>query len=259
MTSALQSVTSNCDLTHTHCPCAMPFESVPAEESAGQGQKRFMNVGAFFVANSQPSELVQPSEGSLHHPAPSPQSTAMFGVTLGKHRHDAAGTQTFPDCLCVITPVAQHAIRPMARSSSLSLQVWDSINQRECLLRVIAIGSGELDSQWNSASVADQMALATKFGPVGRIRSGLRPPKRLAPNNCLQRLGTNRSVRSVKASRVMQSGSVARRLPPASHANAASRSYQSRNQVPAAASPMEFRCAGRTEYQLDKHGLTSTV
>jgi len=95
MTSALRSATSNSD--PTHCPCAMPFESVPAEESASQGQKRFMNVGPFFVPNSQPSELIQPGEGSFHHPAPSPQSSAMFGVTLGKHGLDAAGTQTLPD------------------------------------------------------------------------------------------------------------------------------------------------------------------
>jgi hypothetical protein len=118
-TSALQSVISNCD--SDPLPCAMPFESVPAEESAGQDQKRFMDVGAFFVANSQPSELVQPSEGSLHHPAPSPQPTAMFGITLRKSRHDAAGTQTFPDRFRVITSVSQHAIRTMARSPPFSL------------------------------------------------------------------------------------------------------------------------------------------
>jgi hypothetical protein len=64
-------------------------------------------------------------------------------------------TQALPDCLRVITTVAQHAIRMMAWSSSLSLQRWDSINECECLLRVVTIRAGELDSKWNTTTVAD--------------------------------------------------------------------------------------------------------
>ena len=80
-----------------------------------------MDVGPLFVADTQATKLIQPSKGPFYHPAPSPQPTAMFGVTLGKHRHDVAGTQTLPDCLCIITSVAEHAIRPMARTPSFSL------------------------------------------------------------------------------------------------------------------------------------------
>ena len=65
----------------------------------------------------------------------------------------------------------------MARSSSLSLQGWDGINQCECLLRVVAIGPSELDGQRNSASVANQMTLAAQLGPVGGIGTCLKPPK----------------------------------------------------------------------------------
>jgi len=74
-----------------------------------------------FVANAQPPELIQPSEGPLNYPSPLAQPAAMFSVALCEPRHDAAGTQTLPDCLSVITTVAEHAIRTMARSSSLSL------------------------------------------------------------------------------------------------------------------------------------------
>ena len=41
-----------------------------------------MDVGSFLVANAQSPKLVQPSERPLHDPAPSAQSTAMFGVAL---------------------------------------------------------------------------------------------------------------------------------------------------------------------------------
>jgi hypothetical protein len=104
-----------------------------------------MDVGAFFVANSQPSELVQPSEGSFDDPSPSAQSTAVLRISLGEPGHNAAGTQTFPDCLCIVTPVAQHAIRTTARTPSPSLQGWDGINECERLLRIITIRPSELN------------------------------------------------------------------------------------------------------------------
>jgi len=100
---------------------AVPLQYLPAEESARQGQKCFMDVSPLFIAHTQTAELIEPSEGALHHPPPPAQSTAMFGVTLGEPRHDMAGSQTSPDCLRVITTVAYHAIRTMARSSALSL------------------------------------------------------------------------------------------------------------------------------------------
>jgi hypothetical protein len=56
-----------------------------------------VNVRPLLVANTQPPELIQPSEGPLHDPAPSAQSAAMFGVALGEPRYNAAGTQTLPD------------------------------------------------------------------------------------------------------------------------------------------------------------------
>jgi hypothetical protein len=87
-----------------------------------------VNVSPLFVANAQSPELIQPCEGSLHHPAPSTQSAAVFCVALRKKRDDASVTQTFPDRFGIITTVAHHAIRTMARSSPLSLQERDGVN-----------------------------------------------------------------------------------------------------------------------------------
>ena len=61
--------------------------------------------------------------------------------------------------------------------SALSLQAWDSVNQFEGVLRVVTVGCGQLNGERNPATVADQMALAAKLGPVGGIRSRLQPPK----------------------------------------------------------------------------------
>jgi hypothetical protein len=62
---------------------AVPFENIPAEESASQGQKCFMDVGSFLITDAQPPKLVDPSERPLDDPTPSAQSAAMRGVALG--------------------------------------------------------------------------------------------------------------------------------------------------------------------------------
>jgi hypothetical protein len=65
-----------------------------------------MDVGSFLITDAQPPKLVEPSERPLDHPTPSAQSAAVFSVALGEPRQYAAGTQTSPDCLSVITTVA---------------------------------------------------------------------------------------------------------------------------------------------------------
>ena len=80
-----------------------------------------MNVRPLLIANAQPPEPIQPSERSFHHPSPSTQSTAVFGVALGKKRDDASITQTMADRFGIVTTVAEQAVRTMARSSPLSL------------------------------------------------------------------------------------------------------------------------------------------
>ena len=61
----------------------------------------------------------------------------------------------------------------MPWASALSLQAWDGVNQREGLLRVVTIASGQLNGERNSACVADQMALAAQL--VGRAKDILFP------------------------------------------------------------------------------------
>jgi len=114
-----------------------------------------VNVCPLFVSNPQPPELIEPSEGPFDYPAPSPQSATVFGVALREPRDNAGGTQTLPDRLSVIATVAQNTVRTMPWASPPSLQAWDGVNQGEGLLRVVTIGSGQLNSKRNSPCVAD--------------------------------------------------------------------------------------------------------
>jgi len=65
-----------------------------------------MNVSPLFVANAQPPELIEPSEGPFYHPSASAQPAAMLGVALCKKRDDASVTQTLPHRFGIITTVA---------------------------------------------------------------------------------------------------------------------------------------------------------
>jgi hypothetical protein len=83
------------NLTSTCHP--ITSQEAPADQSAPQGQERLVSVCPLFVAHPQSPELIQPSEGPFDHPAPSPQSAAVFGVALRKKRDDASVTQTLLD------------------------------------------------------------------------------------------------------------------------------------------------------------------
>jgi hypothetical protein len=80
-----------------------------------------MKVRPFFVAHAQSPKLIQPGERPFDDPAPLPQSATMFGVALRKKRDDASVPQTLPDRFGIITTVAKHAVRTLARSSAFSL------------------------------------------------------------------------------------------------------------------------------------------
>ena len=129
----------------------------------------------------------------------------------------------------------------MARTSAFTLQGRNGINQRERLLRVVAVGPGELNRQRNSTSVANQMTLAPQFGPISRIRSRLKPQKLPGSNFRPRWPVTSRSVRNAPAGPAKRSGGVARYHAPASRAVVASNSFQSHSSSLAAASPKESR------------------
>jgi hypothetical protein len=206
-----------------------------------------VNVRPLFVSNPQPSELIQPSEGPFDYPAPSPQSASVFGVALRERRHNAAGTQTLPDRLNVIATVAQYAIRTMPWASPLSLQAWDGVNQCEGLLRVVTIGSGQLNSKRNSPCVADQMALAAQLGPISRVRSRLQPPK-TARIELPSTTARDQSISPQRANQSSREKWISCQMP------ASCQSRSRRQQVmpepqpsSCAASPMVCRCGARRE------------
>ncbi len=76
-----------------------------------------MDVGATVVANTQPPELVQPTDGSFHDPSALAQAAAVLGVSGGDRRGNAAGPKGHSMRVRVVGPIRIQEIRPAARTT----------------------------------------------------------------------------------------------------------------------------------------------
>src|SRR5262249_51797680 len=68
-------------------------EKIPANESAPQMQKRQMNVSEAFIANSQPTILIEPGPRAFHYPAIPTQAFRRLDSAAGNPRRDPAPAQ----------------------------------------------------------------------------------------------------------------------------------------------------------------------
>src|SRR5205823_7767905 len=61
-----------------------------ADEAAGEREEALVEVGASFVADEQPFELVEPGEGAFDYPAPVAKAGAVAAATACDRGLDAA-------------------------------------------------------------------------------------------------------------------------------------------------------------------------
>ncbi len=69
-----------------------------------------MNVGSPFIASPQPSELVQPCEGSLHYPPMDAAATPLLSKAFGQDRLDPQQSQRTPVGFRVISSVSLNLV-----------------------------------------------------------------------------------------------------------------------------------------------------
>jgi len=136
-----------------------------------------MDIGATFIADTQPAMLKQPCDGSLNHPAVHAQSAAVLRPTPCQKRHDVPVPQLATVRLGIIGPISLDTIRTPSGPSDLARDRRNRIDQRQQLRDVVAIGSGDLHGQGNALRISDQMVLGARFASIRGIGAGLRPPK----------------------------------------------------------------------------------
>ncbi len=125
-----------------------------------------MEVGASFVADPEPFELVQPGEGPIHHPTDFAQPRAVGDSASGDHRLDAALPQRAAVLVEVVAPVGIQVPRLVARPSSPPPDRRDRVEQRQQLGDVVAVAAGERDGEWGSVPVDYQVVLGAGTGAV---------------------------------------------------------------------------------------------
>jgi hypothetical protein len=122
----------------------------------------------------------------------------MFGISRCESGSNSSHSQTLADRFRIIPSVAQHAIWTVAGTPLFSLQRY-CINKCQRFLRVITVSAGQVDRKRDSVGITNQMTLAPQLGTVGRIRSGLWPPK-TARIEQLSTITLDQSIREYRAS-----------------------------------------------------------
>ena len=173
-------------------------------------QKRLVHISPLFVTHSQSPKLIQPSEGRLHHPPPSAQSAAVFGIAFCKKRNNASVPQVLPNRFGIIPAVAHNTIRTVTRASALSLQKQDGIHQGERLRRVVTVRPSELNGSGIPlpsqirCRLLPSLARSVELGPVScpqkPLLSSCHPPPQVTNQSalCDERASLRNSAEQVR-------------------------------------------------------------
>jgi hypothetical protein len=138
-----------------------------------------MDVQSPLVADSEPSEVAEPSQSSLHHPTVLAQLLAALDPSSGNTRSDASLSECRPVRLRVVSLVGVQLARSSARSTSsfrAALDGRNSIDHHLQGLGVVNVSSSASHRKGNSASTDHKMALRAWFALIRRRRpDGLAP------------------------------------------------------------------------------------
>lgn len=118
-----------------------------------------MLVGVTLPTDAEPSELVQPGEAALHHPALSAQARAVVLTAPGDQGLDAPSPELATVLVVVIAPVGEESIGALAGTTDLARARRDAVDQGQELGDVVAIAAGQGNRQRQPAGVGQQVML----------------------------------------------------------------------------------------------------
>jgi len=155
-----------------------------------------MDVGATFVANPETVELMEPGNRAFDDPASFTQSTAMFGVSTSQLGCHAATAELVAVRLRIVTAIALDEPGPLTWPTGLAADRRNRFHQGQKLGYVVGIRAGKRRGQGNARRIRNDMVLAPRFAPIGRIRPGFCPPS-TARTLELSTTARDQSIRSV--------------------------------------------------------------
>ena len=148
-----------------------------ADDGAAKSQEGLMDVRAPLVADAQAVKLMQPTERASHDPPRRAQLNAMRSAAAGQWVGDPALLQPARVRGTAIGAISLHGLGLLPRASDLAAERRDGRHKRLQLAAVMHVGRRQLDTQRQPLGIGAKMMFAARFAAVGRVRSGLKPPK----------------------------------------------------------------------------------
>ena len=138
-----------------------------------------MDVVSFFVSDSQPSLLEEPSEDAFDDTTMPSQAASMIDIPLGYFGDDSPFSQ-WPSYffLGIVSAIGKQFVRSSPSSSTRALDCRDGIHQGNSLLGVVFVGSGLDHRERDAFTVADDMPFRAVFAAICGIGASFLPPKR---------------------------------------------------------------------------------
>lgn len=136
------------------------------DQTAGELEKSFVDVGSAFPADAESFEAVKPGEGTLDHPPVGAQSAAVGRAASSDDGEDSAGPDLVAVDIVVVAAVGEDRFGLASGPPGPASDWWDGVEQGQELGDVVAVAAGEDDREWGAVSVGDQVVLGAGPSPV---------------------------------------------------------------------------------------------
>lgn len=151
-------------------------ESAEADQAAAEREHRFVHLGAAFVADEQPLELVQVREGALDDPAESAEAGAVVGAAASDHRLDPERANEATVLVVVVAAVCDQLVGAPARPADDAGDRRYPLEQRDQLRDVVAVAAGQRPGERSPVAVDEEVVLRASPAPVDRARGRFGAP-----------------------------------------------------------------------------------
>lgn len=138
-----------------------------------------MNVDATLEAGTQLAKGSQPGMSALDHPAMASEAVIALDAPTSDTVFNAATLEVRTASGEVVALVRMQLGGPAARPAWLASDRRQGIDQLFEDHRIVAIGPGHAEHQWDALAVRDEMAFASEFPSVRRIGPCVRTPRGL--------------------------------------------------------------------------------
>jgi hypothetical protein len=112
-----------------------------------------VDLGAAVVADEEPLELVEPSEGAFDDPADAAESGAVFGLAAGDLGGNAASAEFATVLVVVVAAVGDDPVGTPAGPADLATDGRYAVEEREQLGDVVAVAASERPGERDSRRV----------------------------------------------------------------------------------------------------------